>query len=120
MLVRIQYLLFVLLFVLLSAVPSIPEQSVGDHACATLCERQLPSIPAPAQYCFATVCHGLESAGALHIAGVRLPALHPAADLHAADTTTVGITFRRAPVHGAALPPRAADYYVFSLEHILI
>lgn len=119
MLVRIQYLLFVLLFTLLSAVPSIPERSAGDHACATLCEHQMPPIPAPAHFCFATVCNGIEAAGALHDAGVRLPGPLFGAAPHALSAADGGDSFPES-FREAAVPPRPADYYVFSLEHILI
>lgn len=64
MLLRIQYALFVLLFVLLSAVvPASDGMRVRDEACATLCEQHVVPVPAPARFCFATVCSLPDMAG---------------------------------------------------------
>ena len=80
MLLRIQYALFVLLFVLLSAVvPASDGMRVRDEACATLCEQHVVPVPAPARFCFATVCSLPDMAGLSDAAGgskspVRIPA----------------------------------------------
>lgn len=80
MLLRIQYALFVLLFVLLSAVvPASDGMRVRDEACATLCEQHVVPVPAPARFCFATVCSLPDMAGLPDAAGgskspVRIPA----------------------------------------------
>lgn len=120
MLLRIQYALFVLLFVLLSAVvPASDGMRVRDEACATLCEQHVVPVPAPARFCFATVCSLPDMAGLPDAAGgskspVRIPAdVRPSACVAAAFGTPVAL-------HGPEVRFRTVDYYVFSLGHILI
>ena len=120
MLERIQYALFVLLFVLLSAVvPASDGMRVRDEACATLCEQHVVPVPAPARFCFATVCSLPDMAGLPDAAGgskspVRIPAdVRPSACVAAAFGTPVAL-------HGPEVRFRTVDYYVFSLGHILI
>ena len=120
MLLRIQYALFVLLFVLLSAVvPASDGMRVRDEACATLCEQHVVPVPAPARFCFATVCSLPDMAGLSDAAGgskspVRIPAdVRPSACVAAAFGTPVAR-------HGPEVRFRTVDYYVFSLGHILI
>lgn len=120
MLLRIQYALFVLLFVLLSAVvPASDGMRVRDEACATLCEQHMVPVPAPARFCFATVCSLPDMAGLPDAAGgskspVRIPAdVRPSACVAAAFGTPVAL-------HGPEVRFRTVDYYVFSLGHILI
>lgn len=118
MLVRIQYLLFVSLFILLSAVPPVSERSAGkDSACATLRQQQDP-LPAPARFCFATVCNGGECAGLLDPTGSKSPVRFDAC--LRSEATSAPFAPLRVHLHDVAIPFRAVDYYVFSLGHILI
>ena len=106
MLLRIQYALFVLLFVLLSAVvPASDGMRVRDEACATLCEQHVVPLPDMA---------GLPDAAGGSKSPVRIPAdVRPSACVAAAFGTPVAL-------HGPEVRFRTVDYYVFSLGHILI
>lgn len=59
-LVRIQYALFVALFVLMSAVGPLPEREGSDRTFAALSADRSSDIPSPADFCFAVPCLGFE------------------------------------------------------------
>ena len=119
MLIRIQYLLFVSLLVLLSGVPSMDRQPGRAGAGTTLSERQDTGMPSPARFCFATVCNGGEFAGLSEPApGVKLP-VRLNADLRS-DVDPDFVASLQVRIYRAKIPAPTVDYYVFSLEHILI
>lgn len=120
MLIRLQYLLFITLFVLLGSAPSISRRTEGCRTCTTtVSEQQGPCMPSPARFCFATVCSGGEIASLSESApGVKTPVRFNGDMRSDADRDFVAPLQVR--IYRAKIPAPTVDYYVFSLERILI
>lgn len=120
-LVRIQYALFVALFVLMSAVGPLPVREGSGRTFAALSADRSSDIPSPADFCFAVPCLGFELSD-LPDSGCGLRSLLRSYDFGAAvfslaAPTAAGVFV---PPCGKGFLPRPVDYYVFSLERIRI
>lgn len=120
-LVRIQYALFVALFVLMSAVGPLPEREGSDRTFAALSADRSSDIPSPADFCFAVPGLGFEIYD-LPDSGCGLKSLLRCHDFGAAGFALAASDAFGAfvPPCGAGFSPRPVDYYVFSLERIRI
>ncbi|WP_299101735.1 hypothetical protein [uncultured Alistipes sp.] len=119
--VRIQYALFVALFVLMSAVGPLPEREGSDRTFAALSADRSSDIPSPADFCFAVPGLGFEIYD-LPDSGCGLKSLLRCHDFGAAGFALAASDAFGAfvPPCGAGFSPRPVDYYVFSLERIRI
>ena len=120
-LVRIQYALFVALFVLMSAVGPLPEREGSDRTFAALSADRSSDIPSPADFCFAVPCLGFEISD-LPDSGCGLRSLLRCYDFGSAGSalTVSDAAGAFVPPCGEGFSPRPVDYYVFSLERIRI
>lgn len=120
-LVRIQYALFVALFVLMSAVGPLPEREGSDRTFAALSADRSSDIPSPVDFCFAVPCLGFEISD-LPDSGCGLRSLLRCYDFGSAGSalTVSDAAGAFVPPCGEGFSPRPVDYYVFSLERIRI
>lgn len=121
MLIRLRYLLFVMLFVLTGIVGSCSARERGAGVQASFSVGRISDIPAPAESCFAVLCGGVEMPLLFGSDGeAKYLRRNFGCDLFGPKAVGGEERAVSSSCYGAGFSPSPVDYYVFSLERILI